>query len=120
MADADFTLEYHHDLHRWLNEEATATSYMVEVREHGTKYRLPLLLNNSRSWSYAGKTHEYVLGAENSPLLTGLIIHHLADGANRTLKHQRDIELLYEDANSGDPRAQFYTAQAYWCLGDYS
>jgi Glycosyl transferase family 2 len=118
---ADQTVEWHEDLKEWLAEDPDpeTDAWMVSVLEHGTHYRLPLLVRAGLDWRYVGVTHEYLdpAGRKHRPLL-GLTVTHHTDGSNREGKHERDIELLASGVMAGDARAVFYSAQAHQCLGN--
>lgn len=119
--DADMLIsELHPNFHSWLHEGATADAYNVVLSEGGTSWRLPLLLKSEHVWEYVGPTHEYIHArGRNVQDVNGLVITHVADGSNRADKFERDIELLAEGVEAGEPRAIFYTAESYRCLGDY-
>ena len=115
--DADMTVETHPDLKTWLAQDPdpSVDAWMVDIHDHGTSYRLPLLVRGNLGWHYRGKTHEYLdtSGRKTRPLL-GLTVHHHADGSNRTGKLERDLELL---ADQTDDRSTFYRAETLRFLG---
>ena len=119
--DPDMTVDVHPGFRDWLDSGASADGYMVPVVDGTLTYRLPLLFRSrSGPWRYMGTTHEYLdVTGKSVPPVDGLTVVHHADGGSRTGKHERDIGLLATDAEQGDPRATFYTAQAYECLGDW-
>lgn len=119
--DADMVIEeLHQDFYSWLHKYAIADAYNVTIQEAGAIYRLPLLVNGKVDWNYVGTTHEYLntVGRQVADV-SGLVVSHLADGSNRATKFHRDIELLANEVEVGEPRAIFYTAESYRCLGDY-
>lgn len=119
--DADMTVGTHPGLRGWLDQDPDpdCDAWMVEVIDAGTIYRLPLLVRAGKPWAYIGRTHEYLDTSKvKRRALHGLTVTHHHDGSNRATKHLRDIELLLDELNAGDPRATFYTAQALECLGE--
>lgn len=120
MLDADMTVEWHPKLTRWLARDPvpSALAFSVDVLDHGIGYRLPLLTRRSAALAYVGAAHEYLTGAGEPQQLTGLVVTHHGDGAERADKSRRDLELLAEDLELGDPRATYYSAQAYRDLGE--
>jgi hypothetical protein len=118
--DADMTVEAHPDLLAWLatDPDPTVDVWNVEIRDHGIRYRLPLLVRGGLDWEYVGATHEY-LDAQGRGVrsLLGLPVTHHGDGSNREGKLERDLELLAEGTRAGDPRATFYTAETLRFLG---
>lgn len=119
--DADMTVSNLHPGFRdWLDDGLSpdAEALSVEILESGQVYRLPLLMRGDLKWRYIGRTHEYLDTSERRLLpVIGLTVTHHHDGASRSVKHQRDLDLLAADAAAGDPRAVFYSAQALECLG---
>lgn len=119
--DADMELKYPANFREWLDAEPSpqTDSWMVEVHDHGTMYRLPMLVRGGLDWQYVGFTHEYLDPIRRRRDLTGVWIVHHGDGSGRSGKLQRDRELLEaavkEDAN--DRRSWFYLAQTYRDLG---
>ncbi len=117
--DADMTVDAHPDLGAWLDGDAAGDVYDVTVHDGDLDYRLPLLTRSGRPWRYVGATHESldVDGADHGGPLVGLDVHHYADGGARDDKHRRDLALLADGVDAGEPRATYYAAQAHWCLG---
>ncbi len=116
--DADMTIESHPNLKSWLDSDATADAYNVQLTEVNTSWRLPLLVRGGLEWRYVGATHEYLDTTGRSVRdLVGLNVTHWADGTNRKDKFQRDIDLLVEGVEKNDPRSIFYTAESLRCLG---
>jgi glycosyltransferase involved in cell wall biosynthesis len=118
LLDADMTVEFHPGLREWLSgdPDPDTDAWMVRVEEHWGWYRLPLLIRGNQAWDYEGRTHEALdtTGKKRRSLL-GLTVHH--DPAHSLEKHERDLDLLRDDYKAGDPRATFYTAQAFRALG---
>lgn len=79
------------------------------------------LLRRDVPGRYVGVTHEYLeAGTRPHPLFQGAHYVDHAAGSSRTVKYQRDINLLTE-ALRGDPdnrRYVFYLAQSYRDAGD--
>ena len=121
MLDADMTIEFHKNFKSWLAKDASKEidSWLVEIAENGSRYRLPLLSKGGGNWRYVGFTHEYLdpTGHVRGEHLVGLTIHHHADSVNRAEKYVRDIKLLKPEFDDGDPRATFYTAESLRFLG---
>lgn len=118
---ADMTVEFHEGMHDFLeaDEDETIQAFQVAIVDtNGCFYRVPYLTRGGLEWWYVGATHEYLapLGRNQRPLL-GMTLHHAQNGANRSDKFERDIELLRPDVEKGDPRAVFYTAQSLENLG---
>jgi glycosyltransferase involved in cell wall biosynthesis len=119
---ADMTAEADEEFLPWLRRQRTRLdAFQVEVEDEVRSYRLPLLMRGDIDWCYVGATHEYLDRADGKPvvrqLLRGFKVFHHADGANRPEKFERDLELLKPDMLAGDPRATFYTAEAYRFAG---
>lgn len=117
---ADMTAEVHPDLRAWLDSDPdpTVDAWQVPIVEAGTCWHLPMLLRADQTWRFVGATHEYLdtAGRRQRQLLGLRLIHH-ADGMNRAGKLKRDLSLLVEGVNQGDPRAVYYTAQTLRDLG---
>jgi glycosyltransferase involved in cell wall biosynthesis len=115
--DADMTVSVHPDFKKWLEEDATADCYLVQVFDGDLSYHLPLLTRGKLGLKWLGSTHEYVdLEGRNCPIVSGISVTHHNDGANRSEKFIRDIGLLVHDAQNGESRATYYLAQSYRCL----
>jgi len=120
MLDADMTIEFHKNLKKWLEKDAPSEIdvWMVEIAENAARYRLPFLTRGGMDWKYVGKTHEYLdYTGHPSRSLLGLTITHHADSINRAEKFERDLKLLKDEFEAGDPRATFYTAECLRFLG---
>jgi hypothetical protein len=116
---ADMELGLVDDFVKWLRRPRKMPDYFdVSVHDHGTTYKLPLLMRGDLPWHYVGPTHEYLdTGGRRGQPLNGLWVTHHSDGSNRAEKFQRDIDLLHEGFRARDPRAVFYTAEAHRFLG---
>lgn len=120
---ADMTVDVHPGLWSFLDDDVDETimAFNVGVQEGGRYfYRVPYLTRGGVPWRYIGTTHEYLAPTERivRPLL-GLTLHHHQDGAMRSDKFERDIELLRAGVEAEDPRAIFYTAQSLHNLGQF-
>lgn len=120
MLDADMTAWSNPELTAWLAGDPLphVNAWEIEVREHGTSYRLPLLTRRNVGACYLGPTHEALLVEGRYQQLSGLVIEHHADGVHREGKLERDLELLAPGVLAGEPRAVYYSAQAYRDLGE--
>ena len=92
------------------------------LRHHGDlDYAVPRLVRGDRSWTFRGATHEHL--AADGPIvqreLTGVVVHHHADGGSRSDKFERDFALLERAVadDPGDARSWFYLAQTRRDLG---
>lgn len=120
MLDADMTAEWHPELESWLAADPypEVGAWTVTVRESGIEYQLPLLTRRAAPAMYRGAVHEYLEhGGAGRPLL-GLVVTHHADGTHREGKLERDLELMRGGLVAREPRAVYYSAQAYRDLGD--
>lgn len=120
MLDADMTAEWHEELESWLAADPYPEigAWAVTVRERGVSYRLPLLTRRTAPAMYRGSVHEYLEHGGAGRPLTGLVVTHHADGAHREGKLERDLELMRGELVAREPRAVYYSAQAYRDLGD--
>jgi glycosyltransferase involved in cell wall biosynthesis len=117
--DADHTVEHDPDLAAWLgtDPDPTVDAWNVQISDHGTTYRLPLLVRGGIDWAYEGATHEYLATNRKSRSLLGLTLVHHGDGGNQQGKLERHIELLADGVAANDPRSVFYTAECFRYLG---
>ena len=119
MVDADSTVEFHPGLKDWLAEDTSphTDAWMVERDATNMTWRVPALTRASTPWRYTEPVHEYLVCPEEKrrPLLGLSLIHHGDDG--REGKYLEYIDLLKPLADQGDPRALYYLAQSYWCMG---
>ena len=119
MVDADSTVEFHPGLKDWLGEDTSpdTDAWMVERVATNMTWRVPALTRASTPWRYTEPVHEYLVCPEEKrrPLLGLSLIHHGDDG--REGKYLEYIDLLKPLADQGDPRALYYLAQSYWCMG---
>jgi glycosyltransferase involved in cell wall biosynthesis len=101
-------------------EDLEADGYLLRY-SGPLDYRQVLLVRGDLPWRYVGVTHEY-LHADvpySVERLDTLTLRHVADGANRERKLERDRDLLfgYLERHPDEPRARFYLAQSYFDLG---
>ena len=96
---------------------------LMQVREpDGTTYWAPRLRRVGCDLWYSGVTHEVLdMPMDRTTKILGASIDHLANGANRADKYERDIRLLEEAVkeNPNDARAWFYLGQSYMGLRDW-
>ena len=96
---------------------------LMQVREpDGTTYWTPRLRRVGCDLWYTGVTHEVLdMPMARTTKILGASIDHLANGANRADKFERDIRLLEEAVkeNPNDARAWFYLGQSYMGLGKW-
>jgi glycosyltransferase involved in cell wall biosynthesis len=122
MLDADMTVFFHENLLEWLNgdPDPDVVAWKTPIHEEGTNtsYLLPLLIRANAGGKYVGVTHEYLLVEGKQRPILGLNIEHHHDGVHRPEKFERDLKLLAPGVKAKDPRAIFYTAECYRCLGD--
>lgn len=97
---------------------------LMQVREpDGTTYWTPRLRRAGCGLWYSGVTHEVLdMPMDRTTKIVGASIEHLANGANRADKYERDIQLLTAAVkeNPNDARAVFYLAQSYMGLGEWA
>lgn len=121
LMDADMRLVQTSDT--WLAGH-TRDIRLMQVREpDGTTYWTPRLRRVGCDLWYAGVTHEVLdMPMDRTTKILGASIEHLANGANRADKYDRDIRLLEEaiKENPNDARAMFYLAQSYMGLGKWA
>lgn len=101
-------------------------AYGLNLRRGHLSYYLPLVMRTSAGWRYSGRVHECSGrpgGAPFSAKVPGVQLCQQQPKpqsmeASRARWH-RDLELLMADvaSNPQDPRALFYLAQTYECLG---
>jgi glycosyltransferase involved in cell wall biosynthesis len=123
LLDADMTIEQRSPL-PFLTEDA----YFLEHIKGLANCWLPRLVKGDREWRFTGKTHEFLepTWADNytGELVDALKVVHHEDGASRSIKFERDIELLtqdFRDTTSSDllkQRSAFYLATTYDNLGE--
>jgi len=118
LLDSDMTVEAHPGLRGWLagDPDPSVDAWMVEVRDSGLRYRLPLLVRGDAEARYVGATHEYLDVGRTRPL-TGLVVEHHGDGSSRDEKLERDLALLQPGVEAGDERSTFYAAETLRYLG---
>lgn len=96
---------------------------LMQVREpDGTTYWTPRLRRVGCDLWYTGVTHEVLaMPSDRTTKILGAEIDHLANGANRADKYERDIRLLEAAVkeNRNDARSWFYLGQSYMGLGDW-
>ncbi len=117
MLDADMELVIEGEV-----PELTKDEYMLDIRDRGLIYPLPLLTSNRRPFFYAGVAHAYLACADanhDNPV-DGQVLNMVAlldhgGGGHRPGKIERDAELLAQEIgkNPGDQRSWFYLAQSY-------
>lgn len=96
---------------------------MIEVADQeASRYWLPLLRRVDCDVWYTGRTHEtcQMTAGRYENVVGPLLLHH-GDGGSRADKFERDLALLYQDAQD-DPfstRTAFYIAQTLHCLGRF-
>ncbi len=113
MLDADMELVQEGEL-----PALTADSYLIDVRDRGLVYPLPLLTSTRKPFFYAGVAHSYLACREpdaDSERLSQLAILDHGGGGGRPGKIERDAELLAAEVakNPLDRRSWFYLAQSY-------
>ncbi len=104
-----------------INDEA----YGLNIRRGQLSYYLPLVMRTSAGWRYSGRVHECCGRPGGLPASVQVPIVQLCQNpkpqsreASRA-RWSRDLELLKADklADPRNPRASFYLAQTYECLG---
>lgn len=118
--DADWEVIYSADFHDWLatNPDPTVDAWDVTIRAQGLDWSLPLLTRGRQVWQYVGATHEYLeTGGRRTRPVTGLSMRDNRDGTSRKVKGQRDLALLQQGFDRGDPRSTFYMARTMHDMG---
>jgi glycosyltransferase involved in cell wall biosynthesis len=118
IMDADMVL----NVRAPFKEKLTADAY--ELRYEGSlDYTQTMLVSSRHEWNYVGVTHEYITSptALRFEQIHDISLTHLADGAMRTDKFERDICLLTKAVieDPTNPRSLFYLAQSYKDFGHY-
>jgi glycosyl transferase family 2 len=120
MLDADTTVWAHPGLLEWLQEDPDpeTAAWMIEIRDSGTSWRLPLLMRGDLEWRYIGPVHEYLDTSQvkRRPLL-GLVVEHHGSSRHPIEKFDQYLTLLKPGVKAGDPRAVFYSAECLRFLG---
>lgn len=110
-----------------LAEGPSEEAYGINLQRGALSYYLPLLLRASAHWRYTGRVHEYCSRPGSPPATQRVPLVALTQDvrpqsaeASKARWH-RDLVLLEADvdANAKDPRATFYLAQTYDCLGQH-
>ena len=113
MLDADMELVIEGEV-----PELTLDEYMLDIRDRGLVYPLPLITSTKKKFFYAGVAHSY-LACDDPPVSRGhltmcALIDH-GGGGNRPGKIERDRDLLAMEVgkNPADTRSWFYLAQSF-------
>lgn len=114
LLDADFILKVTNK--NFKCKQFLYDSYLIKY-DGNIDYRQPLFVKSSLNWKYIGVTHEYLStdAHYNISKLNDFTIVHIGDGANKTNKFLRDIE-LFEQGLIDEPenmRYFFYKAQSH-------
>lgn len=113
LMDADFVFKIKDPLFK--TKSFKADSLLIKY-DGPLDYRQPLMVRGNLDWKYIGVTHEYI----HCPKTTrancdDFIFQHVGDGANKSDKFIRDIQLL-SDGIKDEPdnmRYYFYLAQSH-------
>lgn len=117
--DADMTVEIDPDF----EPDPALDCYMIEMRDSGQSWRLPLLLRGDLPWASRGAVHEYTVRTDASAYIGRVTdkvrVTFPSTPASPTKRHWHagmlEEELL---VNPDNARAVFYLAQTYRELGD--
>jgi hypothetical protein len=95
----------------------TADEYLLPILG-GFTWRLPLLLNGRRQWSYKGAAHSYLVSDGNPCVVENLDCWGIRPGPGAAVtreKIERDRILLEQELadEPGNARTVFYLAQTY-------
>lgn len=116
--DADMTWEIDPD---WQPDPAV-DCYMVEMRDSGLSWRLPLVLRGDLPWESRGVVHEYTALPDRAYISqpTDAILVSFPPTQSSPSKRHWHAGLLEEELarNPFDARSTFYLAQSYRELGD--
>jgi len=102
-------------------------AYLANLRRGDLSYFLPLILRTAAGWRYHGRVHEHVGPPTGEAFaqvqIPGVTIAQEVRPQSREASRRRwirDLGLLQAEiaARPDDPRALFYLAQTYECLGD--
>lgn len=119
--DADMILRCSRPLRELLQQApAEAPGFYLVQRSGQLEYINTRLMRLSVGWKCVGFTHEYWDGGQCLELCgsSEVFIEDVSDGGCKADKFERDLRLLSEDwAEAPKPRAAFYMAQTYHCLG---
>ncbi|MGK2950147.1 MAG: glycosyltransferase [Acidimicrobiales bacterium] len=117
LLDADMTLQVTHPV----GPLDPAVDAWLLRHDGDLDYAVPRLVRGDRDWRFQGATHEH-LAADGPTVqreLSGVVVHHHADGGSRADKFERDLGLLERAVaeRSDDARSWFYLAQTLRDLG---
>ncbi len=116
--DADMSVEIDADF----EPDPAIDAHMIEMREGGTSWRLPLLLQGDLPWESRGACHEYTCLPDRqyvSAPTDAVRVTFPPTTSSPTKKHWH-AGMLEEDLerDPDNPRTVFYLAQTYREMGD--
>lgn len=121
VLDADEVVNVH-DKNFKNNLKGKNTHYLVKY-DGNLDYRYGLLFSGNILWKSVGVTHEYVTSDEEyqRKRFDDITINHIGNGANKSNKFERDIDLLTEGIKNEPRNARyyFYLANSYYNIGKY-
>jgi len=117
LLDGDMTATVSPYVANWLRSEAKADAFMVQLRQPGLEWRLPMLTRGHQDWRYVGAIHEGLdrTGRDVQELFADNIsIWHHGDNG-RAGKLEERLALL--ETKPDDPHSVYYAAQTLRDLG---
>lgn len=124
MVDADYILNINNPY--WV-DKLTLPNYSFRHIEQYFDYSECILFRADKQWKYACVTHEYPYLQNDHYSLNvnmDISIKHFCDGGTRSIKFERDIDLITRELQKNIPlghkeRYYFYLAQSYNNINDY-
>ncbi|HLA65033.1 MAG TPA: glycosyltransferase [Candidatus Saccharimonadales bacterium] len=116
--DADMTV----DIDAGFAPDPAYDAYMIEMRDNGTAWRLPLLLRGDLPWESRGAVHEYTCLPDRAyrSRPTDEVRVHFPTTPTSPAKRRWHADMLEEELKRepDNPRTVFYLAQTYREMDD--
>lgn len=119
LMDADWKI-----VNNGFSGELTGDAYSIELTSGDCRYRNTGIIKNSLPWKCVGAIHEYWTSPESKETLylESLSILNLADGADKHVRFERNLNLLLQGVEDEPENARYmyYLASTYRDLKKYS